>query len=192
MKFKLAAVSFIILCFFINCFTSSSQNFIYNIKYKQTPHDLSALDAESDAISNITLAEDLIFSNFEILLGTELNEGDVWYLYLGLANAMTYLNKAESDFFKTNYSIAISKAKKAQSIAQGILPLSLLKGFESVSNKEFMNLIMPIYITIIIVSIIIGIILIYHARKSYQRRKDEKEILKKKIIITNKETKVNK
>lgn len=192
MKFKLAAVSLIIFCIFINSFTSSPQNFIFNIRYKKNPHNLSILDAESDARGNITLAEDLIFANFEILLGTELNEGDVWFLYLGLANAMIYLNKAESAFFNTNYNISISYAKIAHSIAEGILPLSLFKGFESVSNKDFMNVVLPIFITIIIISIIIGILLIYYAGKSYHRRKNDKDLLKKKMIITNKETKVNK
>jgi hypothetical protein len=186
MKIKLAAVSFIIICVFINCFSSIPQYFIFNIRYKKNPHNLYALDDKDDAIDNITRAEDLIFTNFEILLGTELNQGDILLLYLGLANAMFYLNKAESAFSNKNYTIAISNAKKAHSIAEGILPLSLIKGFESVSNKEFTSIVIPIYVTFIIVCIFTGIILIYYAKKSYHRRKDEKDLLKKKIVISNK------
>ncbi len=186
MKIKLAAVSFIIICVFISFYTSTSQNFIFNMRYKKNPHNLCALDDEDNAVDNITHAEDLIFANFEILVGTELNQGDILFLYVGLANAIYYLNKAESAFSTSNYTIAISYAKKAYSIAEGILPLSLIKGFESVSNKEFTSIVIPIYVTIIIISIFIGIILIYYAKKSYHRKKDEKDLLKKKIVISNK------
>lgn len=193
MKIKPAAFIFLMMFISINfLFSSPPQDLnIYPVYWKSS-FNLNSLDVENDAKNNITRAENLITRAFEIILGMELNDGEVWYFYICLTQAIRYLNRAERELLNGDYNNAINKAKKAEIIAKNIIPVSLLKAIETLSHKQFIMFILPLIIIIISISIILGIILIYYARKYYYRKKTEKDFLKKKIMIPNGETKVNK
>lgn len=192
MRYKWAAFSFIVLFFSINMILNTSQisnfNLIFIHNTIDSPINLIILDDKNDAADNISRAEDGIFANYEVLLGAELNDGETSCLIFCLSYAVHYLNIAEFEYYQGNYSRAINYANMAYSISLGLLPLSLLKGFESLENKEFMMFILPVVIIIIVISIILGFFLLNYIRKNYLLKKEDKEILKKKIIIPNNKT----
>lgn len=134
MKFKWAA-SILFILIMVNYFTFYTQDLKLPILYGRSSYYLNAQNDETDAKNNITRAEDLIEANYELLLGAELNNGEVWYLYICLSFAISYLNAAQIEFLNGNYINAIDNAEKSYSTAQSIIPFSLFKGFESLTIK---------------------------------------------------------
>ncbi|MHA1385291.1 MAG: hypothetical protein ACTSR3_16185 [Candidatus Helarchaeota archaeon] len=192
MKYKLAAFSLITLFFMVNFLLAlpinSNQKLVFGASIKKDFNKIRTLDNQTDAINNISRAEDGIFANYEVLFSVELNDGDVFNIFLCLSCAVYNLNLAESELYNGNYTEAIGYANKAYSIAIGLLPVSLVKGFESLENKEFITYMLPIIIIIIIISSIIGAILIYYISKKYLSKRRDEKLLKKKIIIPKNES----
>ncbi|MHA1377860.1 MAG: hypothetical protein ACTSRG_05720 [Candidatus Helarchaeota archaeon] len=152
------------------------------------PLILNSLDDKNDALGNISRAEDGIFANYEVLFGAELNEGDILSLVFCLSYAVYYLNLAESEYYNGNYINAINYANHAYSISLNLLPISILKGLESFEDKEFMMKNLPIIIIVVVISIILGIVLLYYLGKTYLKKRADKKILKKNIIIPENQT----
>ena len=183
MKYKgLVGVSFFIIIFLM-CIISSTQEFTPNFTYRTPINMLNTSDDENDAINNMTRAEMLIKLNYNILLSTELIDGEVLLIYLCLTPAINYLNLAQREYLNESYVDAIDYAQRSYAISLGVLPFNLIKAFETQSEQQLLTILLPIIIIIIIFTIILAIIAVHYLRKFYIKKKKEKKILKQKITL---------